>query len=191
MAADEELLELAFDDASSRMSGAVSSLDADLQTIRTGRASPSLVERIRVDYYGTAMDLNQLATINAPEARLIAIQPWDKNAFDPITKALQTSDLGINPQSDGILIRLALPELTEERRRELAKLVTRKVEGARVAIRNVRRSVHDDLREMQRDGDLSQDEEHAAEQRLDALTAQFIAKVDEAGNQKERELLEV
>ena len=191
MAADEELLELAFDDASSRMSGAVSSLDADLQTIRTGRASPSLVERIRVDYYGTAMDLNQLATINAPEARLIAIQPWDKNAFDPITKALQASDLGINPQSDGILIRLALPELTEERRRELAKLVTRKVEGARVAIRNVRRSVHDDLRKMQRDGDLSQDEEHAAEQRLDALTAQFIAKVDEAGNQKERELLEV
>jgi len=191
MAADEELLQLAFDDASSRMSGAVSALDADLQTIRTGRASPSLVERIRVDYYGTAMDLNQLATINAPEARLIAIQPWDKNAFDPITKAIQASDLGINPQSDGILIRLALPELTEERRRELAKLVTRKVEGARVAIRNVRRSVHDDLRKMQRDGDLSQDEEHAAEQRLDALTAQFIAKVDEAGNQKERELLEV
>ena len=191
MAADEELLQLAFDDASSRMSGAVSALDADLQTIRTGRASPSLVERIRVDYYGTAMDLNQLATINAPEARLIAIQPWHKNAFDPITKAIQASDLGINPQSDGILIRLALPELTEERRRELAKLVTRKVEGARVAIRNVRRSVHDDLRKMQRDGDLSQDEEHAAEQRLDALTAQFIAKVDEAGNQKERELLEV
>ena len=191
MAADEELLELAFDDASSRMSGAVSALDADLQTIRTGRASPSLVERIRVDYYGTVMDLNQLATINAPEARLIAIQPWDKNAFDPITKALQASDLGINPQSDGILIRLALPELTEERRRELAKLVTRKVEGARVAIRNVRRSVHDDLRKMQRDGDLSQDEERAAEQRLNALTAQFIAKVDEAGNQKERELLEV
>lgn len=191
MAADEELLELAFDDASSRMTGAVSALDADLQTIRTGRAHPSLVQHIRVDYYGTAMDLNQLATINAPEARLISIQPWDKNAFDPITKALQTSDLGINPQSDGVLIRLALPELTEERRRELAKLVTRKVEGARVAIRNVRRSVHDDLRKMQRDGDLSQDEEHAAEQRLDALTAQFIAKVDEAGNQKERELLEV
>ena len=191
MAADEELLELAFDDASSRMTGAVSTLDADLQTIRTGRAHPSLVEHIRVDYYGTPMDLNQLATINAPEARLISIQPWDKNAFDPITKALQISDLGINPQSDGILIRLALPELTEERRRELAKLVTRKVEGARVAIRNVRRSIHDDLRKMQRDGDLSQDEERAAEQRLDALTAQFIAKVDEAGSQKERELLEV
>ncbi len=191
MAVDEELLELAFEDADSRMAGAVSALEAELQTIRTGRAHPSLVERIRVDYYGTAMDLNQLATINAPEARLIQIQPWDKNAFDPITKAIQSSDIGINPQSDGIVIRLALPELTEERRRELAKLVSRKTEEARVAVRNVRRHVHDDLRKMQRDGDMSQDEEHAAEERLDALAQQFIAKVDAAGNQKERELLEV
>lgn len=191
MAVDEELLELAFEDADSRMAGAVSALEAELQTIRTGRAHPSLVERIRVDYYGTAMDLNQLATINAPEARLIQIQPWDKNAFDPITKAIQSSDIGINPQSDGIVIRLALPELTEERRRELVKLVSRKTEEARVAVRNVRRHVHDDLRKMQRDGDMSQDEEHAAEERLDALAQQFVAKVDAAGNQKERELLEV
>ena len=191
MAVDEELLELAFDDADSRMAGAVSALEGELQTIRTGRAHPSLVERIRVDYYGTAMDLNQLATINAPEARLIQIQPWDKNAFDPITKALQSSDIGINPQSDGIVIRLALPELTEERRRELAKLVTRKTEEARVAVRNVRRHVHDDLRKMQRDGDMSQDEERAAEERLEGLTREFIAKVDAAGNEKERELLEV
>lgn len=191
MAVDEELLELAFEDADSRMAGAVSALEAELQTIRTGRAHPSLVERIRVDYYGTAMDLNQLATINAPEARLIQIQPWDKNAFDPITKAIQSSDIGINPQSDGIVIRLALPELTEERRRELVKLVSRKTEEARVAVRNVRRHVHDDLRKMQRGGDMSQDEEHAAEERLDALAQQFVAKVDAAGNQKERELLEV
>ena len=191
MAVDEELLELAFEDADSRMAGAVSALEAELQTIRTGRAHPSLVERIRVDYYGTAMDLNQLATINAPEARLIQIQPWDKNAFDPITKAIQSSDIGINPQSDGIVIRLALPELTEERRRELVKLVSRKTEEARVAVRNVRRHVHDDLRKMQRDGDMSQDEEHAAEEWLDALAQQFVAKVDAAGNQKERELLEV
>ena len=191
MAVDEELFELAFDDADSRMAGAVSALDAELQAVRTGRAHSSLVEKIRVDYYGTAMDLNQLATINAPEARLIAIQPWDKNAFDPITKALQASDIGINPQSDGILIRLVLPELTEERRRELGKLVHRKTEEARVAVRNVRRHVHDDFRKMQRDGDISQDEEHVAEERLDALTKQFIAKVDAAGNQKERELLEV
>ena len=137
------------------------------------------------------MALNQLATIATPEARLISIQPWDRNAFDPITKAIQTSDIGINPQSDGIVIRLALPELTEERRRDMVKLVHQKSETARVAIRNVRRHIHDDLRAMQRDGDLSQDEERRAETKLDSLTSDFIAKVDAAGNHKEQELLEV
>ena len=105
---DNELLDLAFEDADSRMNGAVSALERDLMAVRTGRAHTSLVDQLRVDYYGTTMALNQLATISTPEARLIAIQPWDKNAFDPITKAIQTSDIGINPQSDGILIRLAL-----------------------------------------------------------------------------------
>ena len=188
---ENELLDLAFDDANSRMSGAVSALERDLMAVRTGRAHTSLVDQLRVDYYGATMALNQLATISTPEARLIAIQPWDKNAFDPITKAIQTSDIGINPQSDGILIRLALPELTEQRRRDLVKVVHQKAESARVAIRNVRRHIHDDLRHMQRDGDLSQDEERRAESQLDTLTSQFIAKVDAAGNQKERELLEV
>lgn len=188
---DNELLDLAFEDADSRMSGAVSALERDLMAVRTGRAHTSLVDQLRVDYYGTTMALNQLATISTPEARLIAIQPWDKNAFDPITKAIQISDIGINPQSDGILIRLALPELTEERRRDLVKVVHQKAESARVAIRNVRRHIHDDLRAMQRDGDLSQDEERRAESQLDTLTGQFIARVDAAGNQKERELLEV
>jgi len=188
---DNELLDLAFEDADSRMSGAVSALERDLMAVRTGRAHTSLVDQLRVDYYGTTMALNQLATISTPEARLIAIQPWDKNAFDPITKAIQTSDIVLNPQSDGILIRLALPELTEERRRDLVKVVHQKAESARVAIRNVRRHIHDDLRAMQRDGDLSQDEERRAETQLDTLTGQFIAKVDAAGNLKERELLEV
>ena len=188
---DNELLDLAFDDADSRMKGAVSALERDLMAIRTGRAHTSLVDQMRIDYYGTTMALNQLATISTPEARLIAIQPWDRNAFDPITKAIQQSDIGINPQSDGILIRLALPELTEERRRDLVKVVHQKTESARVAIRNVRRHIHDDLRHMQRDGDLSQDEERRAETQLDNLTSQFIAKVDAAGSQKERELLEV
>ena len=189
--ADEELLELTFSDAGDRMKGAVSALERDLQGVRTGRAHSSLVEHIRVDYYGSQMALNQMATISTPEARLIAIQPWDKNAFEPITKALQQSDIGINPQSDGILIRLALPELTEERRRDLVRIVHQKVEAARVAVRNVRRHSHDELRGMQRAGDLSQDEEHRAETRLDAMTSEYIAKVDAAGNQKERELLEV
>ncbi len=188
---ENELLDLAFDDANSRMAGAVSALERDLMAVRTGRAHTSLVDQLRVDYYGTTMALNQLATISTPESRLIAIQPWDKNAFDPITKAIQTSDIGINPQSDGILIRLALPELTEERRRDMVKLVHQKAETARIAIRNVRRHIHDDLRHLQRDGDLSQDEEHRAESKLDTLTSEFIAKVDAAGSQKERELLEV
>ena len=188
---DNELLDLAFDDASSRMSGAVQSLERDLTTIRTGRAHTSLVDQLRVDYFGTVMPLNQLATISTPEARLIAIQPWDRNAFDPITKAIQQSDIGINPQSDGIVIRLALPDLTEERRRELVKLVHQKAESARVAIRNVRRHINDDLRGMQKDGDLSQDEERRAESQIDTLTTEFIAKVDAVGSQKERELLEV
>ncbi len=188
---DHELLDIAFDDANSRMAGAVQSLDRDLTAIRTGRAHTSLVDQIRVDYYGANMALNQLATLSTPEARLIAIQPWDKNAFEPITKAIQQSDIGINPQSDGILIRLALPELTEARRRDLVKVVHQKAETARVAIRNVRRHIHDDLRAMQRDGDLSQDEERRAEAQLDTLTSEFVAKVDAAGNQKERELLEV
>lgn len=188
---DQELLDLAFSDADDRMQGAVAALERDLQAIRTGRAHTSLVEHLRVDYYGTQMTLNQMATLSVPEARLIAIQPWDKNAFEPITKAIQQSDIGINPQSDGIVIRLALPELTEERRRDLVRVLHQKVEAARVAIRNVRRHTHDELRAMQRDGDLSQDEEHRAEQRLDTLTSDYVAKVDEAGQQKERELLEV
>ena len=188
---DNELLDLAFDDANSRMAGALSAFERDLTTVRTGRAHTSLVDQLRVDYYGTNMALNQLATISTPEARLIAIQPWDRNAFDPITKAIQASDIGINPQSDGIVIRLALPELTEERRRDMVKLVHQKSETARVAIRNVRRHIHDDLRAMQRDGDLSQDEERRAETKLDSLTSDFIAKVDAAGNHKEQELLEV
>ena len=188
---ENELLDLAFEDAGDRMRGAVAALERDLITIRTGRAHSSLIDQIRVDYYGTTMALNQMATISVPEARLITIQPWDRNAFDPIIKALQTSEIGINPQSDGILIRLALPELTEDRRKDLVRIVHQKTEAARVAIRNVRRRTHDDLRGMQRDGDLSQDEERRAEQQLDALTSQFIAKVDEAGALKEQELLEV
>ena len=188
---ENELLDIAFDDANSRMSGAVTAFERDLMAIRTGRAHTSLVDQMRIDYYGTTMALNQLATISTPEARLIAIQPWDRNAFEPITKAIQASEIGINPQSDGILIRLALPELTEERRRDMVRLVHQKAEAARVAIRNVRRHIHDDLRGMQRDGDLTQDEERRAESQLDTLTGQFIAKVDAAGNLKEQELLEV
>ena len=189
--ANDDLTTLALDDARSRMHGAVDALTRDLQGIRTGRAHPALVEHLPIDYYGTSMALNQMANITVPEARMIVIQPWDKNAFDPIQKGLQLSDLGINPQSDGVVIRLILPDLTEERRRQLVKQVGGKVEEARVAVRNVRRHIQDDLRKLQKDGDISQDEEHRAHDTLEKITHDAVSQVDAVGSEKERELMEV
>lgn len=188
---ESELTQLALDDARGRMGKAVQALKRELATIRTGRAQPSLVDHLKVAYYGTEMLLNQLATISAPEARLIVIQPWDKNAFEPISKAIQQSDLGLNPQSDGTVVRLAIPELTEERRRLLVKQVGGKNEEARVAVRNVRRSVQDDLRGLLKAKDISQDEERRAHDVLEKVTHEFIAQLDQQGSGKERELLEV
>lgn len=189
--ADDDLIELALDDARSRMAKGVEAHRHDLQTVRTGRAHTSLVEHLQVDYFGTPMALNQLANITAPEARLIAIQPWDKNALDPISKAIQLSDLGLNPQSDGVVIRLAIPELTEERRRELVKQVGQKNEAARIAVRNVRRDVQDELRKLLKAKDISQDLERRAHEELDKITHQYIEHIDSDGSAKERELLEV
>lgn len=189
--AESEFVELALDDARTRMDKSIDNLKRELAGIRTGRAQPALVEHLRVDYYGEHMDLIQLATISAPEARLIVIQPWDKNAFDPIAKAIQQSDLGLNPQSDGIVIRLAIPELTEERRRQLVKQVGQKNEEARVAIRNIRRDCQEQLRSLLRDKDISEDEEHRAHDALEELTHQHVELVDTVGSEKEHELLEV
>ena len=188
---DDDLTALALDDAQTRMGKAVEALRRELQTIRTGRAHPELVEHLRVDYFGTEMPLNQLATISAPEARLLVIQPWDKNATGPITKAIQLSDLGLNPQSDGVVIRLAIPELTEERRQELARLVSQKNESARVAVRNIRRHVQDELRKFAKAKDISQDAERSAHDDLEKLTHRLVEHVDRVGSEKERELLEV
>ncbi len=188
---DDDLTALALDDAQTRMGKAVEALRRELQTIRTGRAHPGLVEHLRVDYFGTEMPLNQLATISAPEARLLVIQPWDKNATGPITKAIQLSDLGLNPQSDGVVIRLAIPELTEERRRELARLVSQKSEAARVAVRNIRRHVQDELRKFAKAKDISQDAERNAHNDLEKLTHRLVEDVDRVGSDKEREMLEV
>ena len=188
---DDDLTALALDDAQTRMGKAVEALRRELQTIRTGRAHPGLVEHLRVDYFGTEMPLNQLATISAPEARLLVIQPWDKNATGPITKAIQLSDLGLNPQSDGVVIRLAIPELTEERRRELARLVSQKSEAARVTVRNIRRHVQDELRKFAKAKDISQDAERNAHNDLEKLTHRLVEDVDRVGSDKEREMLEV
>lgn len=191
MPEDDDLTQLALDEMRSRMEKTVQSHQRELQTIRTGRAHPSLIDSLAIDYYGATLPLNQLATISAPEARLLVIQPWDKNAFDPIARAIQRSDLGLNPQSDGVVIRLAIPELTEERRKQFVKQVGRKNEAARVAIRHIRRDAQDELRRMVKDKDISQDDEHHAHDQLDTITRAFSERIDQEGSAKERELLEV
>ena len=178
-------------DSQDRMKKAVEALQRELASIRTGRARPSLVDHVKVDYYGSTLPLNQVATVAAPEARLLTIQPWDRQALSAIEKAIQKSDLGLTPSNDGHLIRLAIPPLTEERRRELARVVHKKVEEGRVAVRNVRRDSLEHLRRLQKDEHVPEDEEHRAQERLQKLTDRFIGEVDRLGQEKEAELLEV
>jgi len=185
------MIEETLADAEQRMGKAIEALRRELATIRTGRAQPALVEHLRVDYYGTPTPLNQLASIAAPEARLLTIQPWDKGSMGAIERAIQMSDLGLNPTNDGNIIRLVIPQLTQERRKELVKVVHRKVEEGRVAVRNVRRDRLEELRRLQRDKKVSEDEEHRAQDRLQKLTDRFVAEADQVGQEKEQELLEV
>ena len=176
-------------DAKDRMLKAIDALRRELATVRSGRASPGLVEHLKVDYYGTPTPLNQLATITTPDARLIVIQPWDRAALGAVEKAILKSDLGLNPASDGTVIRLAIPPLTEDRRRELAKHVRKRVEEARVAVRNVRRDCHEHLRQTEHEHEISQDDLHRAEIELQKLTDEQIQEIDSIGEDKEAELL--
>lgn len=178
-------------DAAERMEKAVEALQLDLRSIRTGRASPALVDRLPVDYYGAPTPLNQLATISAPEPRLLTIRPWDATALSAIEKAILKSDLGLTPNNDGKIIRLTIPRLNEERRQELVKLVARRVEEGRVAIRNIRRDAIDDLRELEKEKMISEDEFHKGRDKVQELTDKFIEQVDEVGKAKEREVLEI
>jgi ribosome recycling factor len=178
-------------DAKDRMGKAVEALRKELATIRTGRAHPGLIEHLRVDYYGAPTPLNQLATINVPEPRLLTIQPWDQQSLGAIEKAILKSDLGLNPMNDGNTIRLAIPQLTEERRKELAKVVRKKVEEGRVAVRNVRRDRHDELRRLQREKEISEDAQYLAQEELQKLTDGFIQEVERVGEEKEADLLAV
>ncbi len=173
------------------MHKAIDALRVELATVRTGRASPGLVEHIRVDYYGTPTPLSQLATVSTPDAKLIVIQPYDRGAMGAVEKAILKSDLGLTPSNDGTIIRLSIPPLTEERRRELAKHVRQRVEEGRIAVRNVRRDAHDHLRKMEHDHDLSQDELHRSEAELQKLTDEQIKEIDKVGEGKEKELLTV
>jgi len=178
-------------DAEHRMAGAIEALEHELATVRTGRASGGLVENIKVDYYGTSTLMNQIANISVPDARLIVIQPYDRTVIGAVEKAILKSDLGLTPNNDGTVIRLQIPPLTEERRKELAKHVRARVEDARVAVRNVRRDVHDQIRKLEHDHEISQDDLHRAENELQKVTDEHIKLIDQVGADKEQELLTV
>jgi ribosome recycling factor len=187
MALIEELLE----DARERMRKSIEATAQELASVRTGRASPALLDRIQVDYYGAPTPLRQLATISAPEARLLTIQPFDATTIKAIEKAINTSDLGLNPSNDGKLVRLVIPEFNEERRRELVKVARHIIEEGRVAIRNIRRDVMHDLRELKEAGEAGSDDEHRAEGLLQKVTDGSIGELDALLKGKEAEILEV
>lgn len=178
-------------DAESRMKGAIHALEEDLAGIRTGRASPALVEKLMVEYYGTPTMLQQLATIAAPEPQLLTIRPFDPGSIGIIEKAIRTSDLGLNPSNDGKLIRLSIPSLTEDRRHELIKLVHKRLEESKIAVRNVRRDVLDDMREFEKEKAISEDDLFRGKEDLDKLTNRYVEQVDHVGTRKEQEIKEV
>jgi ribosome recycling factor len=177
--------------AEHKMARAVEAMERDFQGVRTGRASTALVERLHVDYYGTQTPLNQLAGISVPEAHQIVIQPWDRAVLGAIEKAIQKSDIGLVPNVDGTVVRLNIPQLTEDRRKDLVRVVHKRMEEARVEIRNIRRDAADDLKKEERDGGVGADEAHRQLDALQKTTDRFIAEVDRIGGEKEHEVLEV
>jgi ribosome recycling factor len=178
-------------DAANRMDKSVETTHEHFNSVRTGRASAALLDRIQIDYYGTPTPLKNLATINVPEARMLTIQPFDPTSIKAIEKAIQESDLGLTPSNDGKLIRLPIPQLTEERRKDLVKVVRHLAEEGRVAVRNVRRDTMQHLKELVNNGDVGADEEHRGEERLQKLTDDHIKALDEVLKHKEAEILEV
>ncbi len=180
-----------FEDAERRMHKAVDALKQDLAAIRTGRASAALVDRIQIDYYGTQTPINQVSQISVPEARLIVIQPYERRLLTDIEKAIQKSDLGINPNNDGQVIRLNIPPLNEERRRDMVKMVHKKLDEHKVAIRNIRRDAQDKLRDREKKKEITEDELKRSTERLQKLTDRFTDEMDKVGKTKELEILEV
>lgn len=178
-------------DTETRMGKALDSLRHHLNSVRTGRAAPSLVEDVRVDYYGTTMPLNQLSSISAPENRLLLIQPWDKGSIGPIEKAIISSDLGLNPNNDGTLIRIAIPPLNEERRKQLVKQVHGHVEDAKVSVRNIRRDGISSVKALLSSKEIGEDDERRAADQLETLTKKYVDEADAIGKSKEQEVLEV
>jgi len=185
------MIDAVMQDAKKRMEGVITATRKDFASIRTGRANPSLLERIEVEYYGTLTPLNQLASISVPEARSMIIQPWDQSALKDVEKAIIQSDLGLTPNNDGNMIRIQVPQLTEERRKELVRLVRKEAEDRRVGIRNIRRQANEDIRALEKSGDLSEDDLRRAQTEVQVLTDRFIKTIDELLEVKEKEIMEV
>lgn len=187
----DDMIGLILDEASDKMAKTVRHARQEFASVRTGRASPALVEKLPIDYYGQEVPLQQLAGFSVPEARQLLIQPYDKGAMGSIERAIQESDLGLNPSNDGVTIRLSFPPLTEERRRDLVKVVRQMAEDGRVALRNERRSGRQELEHLSKEGDISEDEMQRAEKKLDSLIHRYEREIDEALEAKEQELLDV
>jgi len=179
-----------YKDAEERMQKSVEHIHHELTRIRTGRATPELLDIVKVDYYGSTVPLNQVATITAPEPRLLVIQPWEKRMIGEIEKAILQSDLGLNPANDGNVVRLPIPELSEERRQDLLKLVKKFCEDGRVAIRNIRRDVNDHIKKMEKDHEVSEDQSHTALEEIQELTDKYIVEINNHYDRKEKEILE-
>jgi ribosome recycling factor len=188
---DDLLIEAALEETREKMQRAIEHAKSEFSTVRTGRATPALVERLRVDYFGSEVPLQQLAGFNVTDARTLVINPYDKGAIKAIEKAIQSSDLGVNPSNDGQLIRISFPQLNEERRRDLIKVVRQRAEDGRVAVRNVRRQARHELEALEHDGDISSDQLERAEKELEVITHEFVVEVDRLVSHKEQELLEV
>lgn len=185
------MLDNIYAEADERMNKVINAFQRELATLRAGRATPALLDRIDVDYYGATTPLNQLAGITAPESRLLVIQPWDKQSLGDIEKAILKSDLGLTPTNDGNVIRLSIPQLTEERRKDLVKFVRKKAEESKVGIRNIRRDANDGVKQMEKASDISEDERRRAQDYIQEITDKKIVEIDEALDLKEKEIMEV
>ncbi|MGF7186005.1 ribosome recycling factor [Desulfitispora alkaliphila] len=185
------MLNEVFADQETKMNKAIEALKKEYATLRTGRANPSLLDKVTVDYYGTPTPINQMANVSAPEARLLVIQPWDKSTVPEIEKAISKSDLNLTPSSDGTVIRIAIPQLTEERRKELVKVVKKKAEDAKVAIRNIRRDANEETKMLEKEGEISEDEQRRAQDKVQEITDKFIKQIDDIAATKEKDIMEV
>ncbi len=185
------MIDTIYQETKDRMNKSVKALEKEMNRVRTGRASLSILDPVKVDYYGTLTPLNQMASIAIPESRLITVQPWDVSAIKEVEKGILKANIGLTPASDGKIIRITIPPLTEERRKEIAKKVHQKCEDFKVALRNIRRDANDELKTLQKDGDISEDDNFKAQKKVQEITDEYIKKIDEIFAAKEKEILEI